>query len=138
MRTLTGVSVVVIATFLGMGNLANAQADSSIERQKKHIVSRVYEAIYETEEWGCSPSEGSAHVKKMINRARQAFPELFSLVDASPYFPQAREESKAFLNRIPLEMRIHNCKAIEYILEEVFETPGGQKGVNDMIQTLKQ
>ncbi|WP_292938431.1 hypothetical protein [Noviherbaspirillum sp.] len=135
-------AVVSVLLIQGAPTLAGAQMPSSFERQKMHVVSRMYQATYGASE-RCRPSkEASVSLDKAIDQIRKTFPELMTLIDNSPYLPQAREQFNAFASstaaRPTNDELVQECSGMTNMLQQLVETPGGQQAANDMIQTLKK
>lgn len=136
------VAAVLAALFQGTPTSAVAQANSNIERQKMHVVSRMYQATYGAQE-RCRPSkEASANLDKAVDQLRHAFPELLNLIDNSPYLLQAQEQFKTFLSNTAIkssdEKLAPMCNWFEYMLRQLVESKDGQQVAIDMIQTLKK
>jgi len=136
------VAIAFAALIQGAPALAIAQASTNTERQKAHVVNRMYQATYGAQE-RCRPlKDASASLDKAIDQIRRAFPELLSLIENSPYLPQAREHFKTLLNdptmRSSDEALLQECRGIEYMLRQFVEAPAGQQAANEMIQTLKK
>jgi hypothetical protein len=120
----------------------HAQASPDMERQKAHIVSRMYQATYGAQERCRSAEEASEGLDKAIGQLRGTLPELMTLVDASPYLPQAQAQFKAMHGKAPAvqdrRSLIEECAAIENLLRQLIETPGGKKAASDMIDILRK
>jgi hypothetical protein len=134
--------VVSLVILQALPSIANAQMNTGVERQKVHMVSRMYQATYGAQE-RCRPSrEASVKLDMAIEQFRNALPELMSLVDSSPYLPQAKEQFKVFLSKAPAPQNdqalVEECAGIADMLHQLADTPGGQKAADDMIQTLKK
>lgn len=76
--------------------MAVAQAAAEVERQKAHVVSRLYQVTYGAEE-RCRPQRGVIGLGKALDQFNSAFPELMRLIDGSPYLPPARDQFRKFL-----------------------------------------
>ena len=76
---------------------AASYAQSDTERQKAHVVSRLYQATYGAED-RCKPSKlASLEFGKAFNQFSVAYPELIRLLKASPHLTTAKEQYAKFL-----------------------------------------
>jgi hypothetical protein len=143
MRTCrTHLAVVLAMFFQAAPAVAVAQSTVDVERQKAHVVSRLYQATYGAE-LRCRPSkEASSSFSKAMDQFRSAFPELMRLIDGSPYLPPAREQFNKFLAdpsaKVSDEALIEECRGLEYMLRLFIEAPGGKDTVNGYLQLLRK
>jgi hypothetical protein len=138
----THLAVVIAILIQAVSTVAVAQASADAERQKAHVVSRLYQATYGAEE-RCRPSkEASSSFSKAMDQFRSAFPELMRLIDGSPYLPPARDQFKKFLAdpsaKVSDDALIQECRGLEYMLRQFVEAPGGKEAVNEYLQLLKK
>jgi hypothetical protein len=119
--------------------LTTAQADQPTvdqERQRAHVVSRMYQATYGAQERCGSYKDELARLDKVIEQVRHAYPELMRLVESSVYLPQAKEEFKALWGGTDGQLPIQECRETANMLQQLLEVPNGQQAANNMIQTL--
>ena len=122
--------------------VALAQATTDVEREKAHVVSRLYQATYGAKE-RCRPSkEASLSLGKAINQFRLAFPELMRLVDHSPYLPPARDQFKKFLAdpsaKVSDEDLVQECQGLESLLLQFVDAPEAKDEMNKYVLLLKK
>jgi hypothetical protein len=127
--------VLIILSWLAL--LTTAQADQPIvdqERQKTHIVSRMYQATYGVQKQ-CNQS---ASLNTAIEQVHHAYPELMRLIESSPYLPQAKAEFNSLWSTSGEQAGIKECQEIENMLRQLLDVShGGRQAVNDMVQALK-
>lgn len=127
-------------TFLGwllLLSISHAgQPIADQERQKAHIVSRMYQATYGAQKQCINYKDEVAKLDKAIEQFRNAYPELMRLVDSSPYLPQAKEEFNATMRSPGDQLPVEECLYIGNMLQQWVDNPDGQNIANDMIETL--
>jgi hypothetical protein len=121
---------------------ALAQGTPDTERQKEHLVFRLYQATYGAEKRCSASPEGSASIGKSLEIFRSKFPELIRLLDGSPYFGPARDNFQKFLENPSTKVGdtalLLECESLEYILRSFIDAPGGNEAIAEYIQLLKK
>src|SRR4051794_25255571 len=119
-RLLLVVTFAILIQAASAGAIAQAPADT--ERQKAHVVSRLYQATYGAQERCHSSKEASLSLGKAMDQFRSSFPELIRLIDSSPYLPPAKDQFKKFLSdpsaKVSDEALIQECRGLEYMLRQ--------------------
>ncbi len=106
------------------------------EQYMAHTVTRMYEATYGGQEKCKSDKDALDRLNKTVDQFRHAYPELMSLIENSPYLPQAKEHLK--LGRDPSgKYDLQACRETEAILRQLLIVPEGQRAANYMVQILK-
>jgi hypothetical protein len=121
---------------------ALAQSTPDTERQKAHLVSRLYQATYGAQKRCSASPEGATSIEKSLEIFRSKFPELIRLLDGSPYFGPARDNFQKFLDdpstKVGDSALLLECQSLEYILRSLIDAPGGNEAVAEYIQLLKK
>lgn len=121
---------------------AHADTQSDSERQKAHVVSRLFQVTYGAQQHCAASPEKSAAVTTAVDQFRATYPELLSLVDSSPYLPRFQENFKKFLadpaRQASGEALVKECQSLEYMLRQLLDTPGGKQATDEYTQLLKK
>ncbi|WP_320033789.1 hypothetical protein [Halarcobacter sp.] len=121
--------------------LSNGFAEelSKIEKDKRHIVSRMYQATYGMLQ--ICPDKEVDSFKRIIENFEKTYPEFSKLLNESPYHQYAvdnmvidiaRERKKSD------ESRMLQCSFGKSITQSLISTAGGQKSVSDMLEKLQK
>ena len=121
---------------------AASYAQSDTERQKAHVVSRLYQATYGAED-RCKPSKlASLEFGKAFNQFSVAYPELIRLLKASPHLTTAKEQYAKFLahpsTNVNENALFEECRGMGDMLRQFVEAPGAKEAMDDFVQTLKK
>lgn len=121
--------------------LSNGFAEelSKIERDKRHIVSRMYQATYAMLQ--ICPDKEVDSFKKIIENFEETYPEFSKLLNESQYHQYAvdnmakdiaQERKKSDESRMP------QCSFGKSMTQSLISTTNGQKSVSDMLEKLKK
>ncbi len=129
---------VLILAILFLNN-GLAEGISKIEKEKRHIVSRMYQATYGMLQ--ICPDKEVDSFKKIIAKLEETYPEFTKLLNESKYHQYAvdnmikdiaRERKKSDESRMP------QCSFGKSITKALIYTPSGQKSVSDYLEKLKK
>jgi len=121
--------------------LSNGFAEelSKIEKDKRHIVSRMYQATYGILQ--ICPDKEVDSFKRIIENFEKKYPEFSTLLNESPYHQYAvdsmardiaRERKKSDESRMP------QCSFGKSIIQSLINTTDGQRSVSDMLEKLQK
>jgi hypothetical protein len=116
-----------------------AEEVSKVEKDKRKIVSRMYQATYAILEI-CPDREFNSY-KKIIDKFERTYPEFTKLLNESPYHQYAVDNMVHDIARErgqSDEIRMSQCSFGKYITESLMNTEDGIKSVNNMLETLKK
>lgn len=111
---------------------------SRVEKEKRHIVSRMYQATYGMLQ--ICPEETADAFKQSIANFEEAYPELAKLLKESPYHHYAVENMSDIIRREQAgsyESRMGQCSTMMSMIEALVKTPPGQQSANEMLEKLR-
>lgn len=119
--------------FLAYASPALAGGNPEAEKQKSNTVSQLYQMTYGSL-GGCSAAgESHAQLAQTIADWRKAQPELFALMEASPYWADAK---KNYIPSADASKSKENCDAAENMIQQFMA--GAPEAVKDILDTLKK
>jgi hypothetical protein len=121
--------------------LSNGFAEelSKIEKDKRHIVSRMYQATFGLLQ--ICPDKEVDSFKRIIENFEKKYPEFSTLLNESPYHQYAvdsMERDIARERKKPDESRMPQCSFGKSIIQSLISTTGGEKSVSDMLEKLQK
>ena len=119
---------------------AHAQRAPDVEKERAKLVYRLYQATYGAQQrcGASAPSHGET-----LARFLSAYPELITLLDASPYLAQARDRFTALqdsgaLPQLDEEGLRRECRGLEAMLRALIDAPGSAEAVAGYVDILKR
>jgi hypothetical protein len=116
-----------------------AEEISKVEKDKRKIVSRMYQATYAILEI-CPDREVNSY-KKIIDKFERTYPEFTKLLNESPYHQYVVDTMKHDIDRERQqsdEIRMSQCSFGKSITESLMNSDNGVKSVSDMLETLRK
>jgi|GEM_PF-5139313 len=132
---------IAISIFLASHCGYVSATDSPDERQKRHVVSRLYE-ITESMVQQCShaPSSVANKYKLEVSRFVEANPKLMTLVKQSPHYEYAQKNYAYERRNDPhtVEMLVSVCGYFSDAIGAMIDTPQGKSEVDKLEKILSQ
>jgi hypothetical protein len=134
--------LILTILFLNHGleaGVLNMERISKVEKEKRHIVSRMYQATYGMLQ--ICPDKEVDSFKKIIAKFEETYPEFSKLLNESEYHQYAvdnmardiaRERKKSDKARMP------QCSFGKSMTKSLIDTDSGKKSVKNMLEKLQK